>query len=90
VHRSGAFVDRLVPPHGIEQGVQRFLRQGDVVAQPDLVDFFHEIAEHRTLAATRSDGALAHFLVEIVKAAAGGHRHRTGFPVDLHRCDLVD
>ena len=59
VHRAGLLVDRLVLAHLLHQVEQLRVRQAHVVAQLDLVDFVHQVAEHRTLAASGGDRALA-------------------------------
>ena len=72
VHCAGALVDGFVAPHVIQQDVKRALREGNVIAQFDGIDFFHQVAEHRALTAAGGDRALLHFLREILQAFARG------------------
>ena len=88
MHRTGGLVHRLVAAHRVEHRVQRVLREPYVLAQFDGVDFLHQVAEHRALAAAGGDGAFGHFSVEVVDAAPGGDRGGVGVPVHLHRGDV--
>ncbi len=90
VHRARALVDCLVAPHGIEQGVERFLAKPDVIAELDGVDFLHQVAEDRALPAAGGDGALLELVLQSLYALASGDGDRVGFPVHLHGCDFLD
>ncbi len=56
----------------------------DVVAQFDAIDFFHQIAEHRALAAARRDGTFFHFFTRSAMPFFVIDGDRVYFPVHLN------
>ena len=83
-------VDGLVAAHRVEQDVECIFGENDVIAELDRVDFFHQIAENRALAAARGDRAFFHLFFEPPKGRARRDRNRRRFPVHLHRGDFID
>ena len=84
VHRAGLLVDRFVAPHAVDQTVERLFSEDRIGWQLDGVNFSHQCAEYRALAAARGDGAFFHAAVEVGNAVARGDSDRVDIPVDLH------
>jgi len=89
VHRAGLLVDRLVLAHLLDQDEKVLVLQRNILPEDDLLDLFHQVAEHRPLAAAGGDRALADLVVDI-RLPAENDGGRIGFPVDLDGGNIVD
>ena len=67
MHGAGLLVDRLVHAHAVEQRVERAAREHRVGRQPHRVDLFHQVAEHRALAAAAGRRPLAELRFEVFR-----------------------
>ena len=93
VHRAGRLVRALLLAHGVEQAVERRLRQARRRLrrrrQAHRIELAHQVAEHRALAAAGGDDALGGLLVEALDAGARLDGGGVDVPVDGDRIDLV-
>ena len=89
MHGAGLFVDRFVMPDAIEQAVQRRFAECCLKRQMDIVDFIHQVAEYRALAAAGGHCALVHAAFGNGLAEMRRDGNGIDLPVDLHRSNVV-
>ena len=90
VHGAGLLVDGFVQSDAVQQVEQRCLRQRRAGRQADVIDLFHQIAEHRALAASGGLGAPRGLAFDVGHAGARANGAGLGLPIHLNRDDVVD